>query len=121
MLRLLADENVDPDIVTQVRLHIPNADFIHVGDVNLGQTPDPIILQWAAEHDRIVVTHDKSTMRPVAERRVSNGLPMPGLFVLHDDLSPGAKVRGVIRWVNEYDNEIHGPIVFIEGQRRIRR
>ena len=35
---------------------------IHVGDVNLDQTPDPNILEWAAENDRIVVTHDKSTM-----------------------------------------------------------
>ena len=113
MLTLLADENVNPAIVAQVRLHIPSVDFIHVGDVGLAQTPDPIILEWAAANGRIVVTHDKSTMRPFAERRVSNGLPMPGLFVLHDRLSPGAKVRGLIRWINRYELEFHGPIIFI--------
>ena len=121
MLRFLADENVDPDIATQVRLHVPEVDFIHVGDVNLDQTADHNILQWAADHDRIVVTHDKSTMRPFAEGRVRVGLPMPGLFVLHDDLSPGEKVRGLIRLINEYELELNGPVVFIGRRGRSRR
>ena len=121
MLGLLADENVDPAIVTQVRLHIPNVDFLHVSGVGLAQTPDPIILQWAADNDRIVVTHDKSTMRPIAEGRVRDGLPMPGLFVLHDDLLLGAKVRGLIRLINEYELEINGPVIFVDSRGRFRR
>jgi predicted nuclease of predicted toxin-antitoxin system len=101
LLSLLADEYVDPKIIAQIRLHIPDVDFLHVRDVGLNQTPDTTILEWAAANDRIVVTHDKSTMRKFAEDRVDAGLPMPGLFVLHDNLSPGAKVRGLIRaWVN---------------------
>ena len=121
MLSLLADENIDPEIVVQVKLHIPTADFLHVGDVNLDRTPDPDILQWAAENDRIVVSHDKSTMRPFAERRVRSGLAMPGLFVLHDDLPPGEKVRGLIRLINEYELELNGPVVFIGHRGRFRR
>ena len=121
MLSLLADENIGPEIVAQVRLHIPDADFLQVGDVGLLQTPDPIILEWAANNGRIVVTHDKSTMRPDAEARVRAGLPMPGLFVLHDDLSPGEKVRGLIGLINEYELELNGPIVFVGHRGRFRR
>ena len=121
MLSLLADENIDPEIVAQVRLHIPDVDFLRAGDVNLDRTPDPDILRWAAENGRIVVTHDKSTMRPDAEARVEAGLPMPGLFVLHDDMSPGEKVRGLIRLINEYELEINGPIVFVGRRGRFRR
>ena len=121
MLSLLADENIDPEIVAQVRLHIPDADFLHVGDVNLDRTPDPEILQWAADNARIVVTHDKSTMRPDAEARVRAGLPMPGLFVLHDDLPPGEKVRGLIRLINEYELALNGPVVFVGRRGGFRR
>ena len=121
MLSLLADENIDPEIIAQVKLHIPDADILHVGDVNLDRTPDPDILQWAAENARIVVTHDKSTMRPDAEARVRAGLPMPGLFVLHDDLSPGEKVRGLIRLINEYELELNGSVVFVGHRGRFRR
>ena len=121
MLSLLADENIDPEIIAQVKLHIPDADFLHVGDVGLLQTPDQNILQWAAENGRIVVTHDKSTMRPDAEARVIAGLPMPGLFVLHDDFSPGEKIRGLIRLINEYELELHGPVIFIGRRGRFRR
>ena len=121
MLSLLADENVDPEIITQVRLHIPDVAFLHVRDVGLDQTLDTIIFQWAANNGRIVVTHDKSTMRKFAEERVDAGLPMPGLFVLHDELSPGLKVRGLIRLINEYELEFNGPVVFVESRGRLRR
>ena len=53
-----------------------------------------------------------------AEDRVEAGIPMPGLFVLHDDLSPGAKVRGLIQWINHYEFEFNGPVVFIESRGR---
>ncbi len=93
-MSLLADENVDPKIIAQIRLHIPDVDFLHVRDVGLNQTPDTTILEWAAANDRVVVTHDKSTMRDFAEDGVRAGLPMPGLFVLHDNLPTGARREG---------------------------
>ena len=120
-MKLLADENVDPEIIAHLRLHMPDVDFLRVRDVGLAQTPDQIILEWAANNGRIVVTHDKSTMRGLAEDRVRAGLPMPGLFVLHDDLSPGTKVRGLIRLINEYELEFNGPVVFVESRGRFRR
>ncbi len=46
---------------------------------------------------------------------------MPGLFVLHDDLPAGAKIRGLIRLVNEYDIEFYGPVVLIESRGHFRR
>ena len=74
-MSLLADENVDPKIIAQIRLHIPDVDFLHVRDVGLNQTPDTTILEWAAANDRVVVTHDKSTMRPIGWRQPGLVLP----------------------------------------------
>ena len=70
MLKLLADENINPDLLTQLRRHLPDIDAVDVRDAGLMQTPDPAILQWAADNDRVVVSHDKSTMRKFAEDRV---------------------------------------------------
>jgi hypothetical protein len=36
-------------------------------------------LGWCAEEERILLTHDVSTLIAVAYRRVANGLPMPGV------------------------------------------
>lgn len=40
------------------------------------------MLEWAARHDRIVLTHDVSTMRDFAYQRVAEGLPMPGVLAI---------------------------------------
>ena len=59
--------------------------------------------------------------RPLNTELALSPMPMPGLFVLHDDLPPGAKIRGLIRLVNEYDIEFYGPVVLIESRGHFRR
>ena len=44
MIKFLTDENVDPDLLDQLRRHLPDIDVIDVRDVGLNSTPDPIIL-----------------------------------------------------------------------------
>ena len=44
MIKFLTDENVDPDLLGQLRRHLPDIDVIDVRDVGLNSTPDPIIL-----------------------------------------------------------------------------
>ena len=44
--------------------------------------PDPEILQFAAETNRIVLTHDFDTMPKFAYERLAEELPMPGLFLV---------------------------------------
>jgi hypothetical protein len=45
---------------------------------------DADVLVWAAENDRIAVTHDRSTLPDFAFSRVENSAPMPGVFVVND-------------------------------------
>lgn len=84
MLRLLADENLNGDIVRGLLLRRPVLDLVRAQDVGLAGHEDPQILVWAAQNDRIVVTHDRATMPDLAYGRVENGEPMPGVFVVHD-------------------------------------
>lgn len=62
----------------------PNLDLIRIQDVGLIKANDPEILRWAAEHDRIVLTHDKATMPVFAYERLTKRASMSGLFVISD-------------------------------------
>jgi hypothetical protein len=91
VVRLLADENFNDDVVAGMLALRPNLDFVRAREVGLDGVNDPGVLAWAAANDRIVVTHDKKTMPPFAYTRVASGLPMPGVFVV-DDWAPVGRV-----------------------------
>jgi len=83
MLRLLTDENLSGDIVRGLLLRRPELDLVRVQDVGPGME-DPDVLDWAADNDRLVLTHDRATMPDFAYIRVENGEIMPGVFVVND-------------------------------------
>ena len=56
-------------------------------------TPDPDVLQWAASAGRSIFTRDRNTMTRFAYERVSQGLPMPGVFVIPEDMSIGQTIK----------------------------
>ena len=65
---------------------------MRVQDVGFRQIDDPIILDWAATNDRIVLTHDRSTMPDFAYARFSRGEAMPGLFVVSNKMPIGQAI-----------------------------
>ena len=93
MLRLLADENFNGDIVRGLLLRQPDLDIVRAQDVGLSSADDPDILAWAAENNRIVLTHDRATMPDYAYQRVAAGELMPGAFVLNDRFPIGQAIQ----------------------------
>ena len=85
-IRLLADENLDHDIVLGLQRRIDGIDIVRVQDVGLRTVDDPRILQWAADEGRALVTHDIKTIPDFANERVAVGLPMPGVFLVRSTL-----------------------------------
>lgn len=79
MLAFLADENFDGDIVAGVRRRLPKIDFVRVQDVGLTRAGDPVILAWAADAGRLLLTHDVATVTKDVYERAGDGLPMPGV------------------------------------------
>lgn len=92
MLRLLTDEDVHGDIVKGLRRRQPALDIVRAQDVGLGRTPDPVILEWAAQHGRVVVSVDKKTLAVDAWDRVARGLSMPGVAILRTILTIGQAI-----------------------------
>jgi predicted nuclease of predicted toxin-antitoxin system len=84
MLRLLADENFNGDIVRALLLRQPDLDIVRVQDIGLAGVGDPDILAWAATNDRIILTHDRATLPDCAFERLASGESMPGVFILND-------------------------------------
>lgn len=89
MLRLLADENFNGDIVRALLLRQPDLDIVRVQDVGLAGVGDPDVLAWAAANNRIILTHDRATLPDYACERLASGESMPGVFILNDRLPVG--------------------------------
>ena len=93
MLRLLADENLDNDIVRGAQRRQPRLDILRAQSAGLLEAEDPDILAWAAREQRIVLTHDVTTMTRFAIERIERGEPMAGLFIVRQE---GAAISRII-------------------------
>lgn len=82
MMRLLADENFNNEILRGLRRRVPDANITRIQDTELAAGPDTIILEWAAQHNYVVLTHDVNTMRGYFYERVQKDLPVPTLFLV---------------------------------------
>lgn len=82
MVRFAADENINRHLVTGLQRRVPGIDIRRVQEAGLSGADDPTVLAWAAEEDRVLLSHDLATMARFAYERVSAGLPMPGVFLI---------------------------------------
>ncbi len=112
MLRFLTDENFHSDVSRGLIRRLPNLDILRVQDVGLANTADPLILEWAAQQGRIVLTHDVTTMPAFAEERIEAGLPMPGLIAASARLAIGRVIEDLSLLAQaSYESELNGQIL----------
>jgi hypothetical protein len=67
--------------------------LVRVQDVGLEGASDPVVLAWAAQNQRVVVTHDRATLPAFAFERVVAGELMPGVFIINDRLPVGRAIE----------------------------
>ena len=96
MLRLASDENFNGDSVRGLLFRLPELNLVWVQDVGLEGAIDPVVLAWAGENDRIVMTHDHATLPDFAYARVGAGEAMPGVFVVNDRLPVGRAIEELV-------------------------
>lgn len=114
MVRFLADENFNNQIVRGILHRNPNVDIVRVQDMGLSEADDPTVLEWAAQQNRVVLTHDIATMTNFAYERIQAGKAMPGLF----EVSRGVPVRLAIEEILliaecSLDGEWEGQVRFL--------
>ena len=89
----MIDENFDQRILRGLRLEVPHVDYIVVQETELKSLRDPLLLAWAAENQRILVTHDVTTIPKYASERVRSSQSMPGVIVIPEDLAVGKAIE----------------------------
>jgi hypothetical protein len=96
MLRLVADENLNHDLIRGILRRMPSLDLLRAQEVGLRQADDPKVLEWAAREDRIVLTHDVNTMPAFAFDRILRNERMPGLFVVSQQAALASVIDDII-------------------------
>jgi hypothetical protein len=82
MIRFLADEDFDGRIVRGLYRVKSDLQLIRAQDVGLSGASDEKLLEWAADNDRIVLSHDKRTLPRHAHDRLRCALHVPGIFIV---------------------------------------
>jgi len=90
-VKFLADENLDNKILKGLFQKHKSIDIVRVQYVGLSGKDDPTVLDWAANEDRILLTHDVATIPKYASERIKQALPMPGVIMIKSFL-PLSKV-----------------------------
>ena len=96
MIKLATDENFNGKILLGVLRRNPQIDIVRIQDSPVYQADDPIVLAWAAQENRILLTHDIRTMAMYAFERIEQLLPMPGLFQVHQTASINQIIEDVL-------------------------
>jgi hypothetical protein len=110
-MKLLADEDFNGRIVRGLLRRFPALDLVRVQDVGLIEHHDTLVLAWAAQENRLVLTHDFATMIDFAYNRIAENLPMPGVIAVPQDLAIGETIDEILLLIecsdeNEWDNQV---------------
>lgn len=114
MLRLATDEDFNNRILRGLLRRKPYLDIVRMQDAGLRGRGDAELLEWAATEERILLTHDVTTMKRYVDERIAAGLPMPGVFELSQDMPIGKAIEEILI-VAEYslNGEWEGQIRFL--------
>ena len=81
MRTLYADQNFNQHIVLGILEAAPEVHVAPIRQFGLRCADDPDLLEWLAERDGILMSHDFSTVPHFANDRLRRGLPLAGVLL----------------------------------------
>lgn len=96
IVRFLADEDLDRDIVSGLRSRERSIDILDTKELGLHGLTDPDLLEAAARQGRSVVSHDRHTMTRHFRERVEAGKSTPGLFIAPQQRAIGEIIESLL-------------------------
>ncbi len=111
MLKLAADENFDGKILQGVLGQLPDLDIVRIQDTALYGASDPKILEWTAQEQRVLLTHDVNTMIGFAYDRIREGKHLAGVLEVHDTIPVGQAIESIVLMIecsfeHEWENQV---------------
>jgi predicted nuclease of predicted toxin-antitoxin system len=82
MAPFLTDINFNGRVLRALLRAIPTLDVVRAQDVGLDGADDPVVLEWAAQNGRVLLTHDENTMPGHAYQRITAGQRMAGVVIV---------------------------------------
>jgi hypothetical protein len=111
---LLADENFNGRILRALQRRIPELAVVRIQETPLSGAKDPAVLEWAAGQDRVILTHDVSTLVGYAYERLREGRSMSGLIAVQTDCPIGQAVEDLeLVILASAPGELNGRIIFV--------
>jgi Domain of unknown function (DUF5615) len=113
-MRFLADENFDNAILRGLLRRQLDIDIVRVQDIEISGADDPTVLEWAAQENRILLTHDVSTITKYAYERVSTEQLMPGVIEVPSDAAIGRVIEDLLILLEcALEGELDGQIQYL--------
>jgi predicted nuclease of predicted toxin-antitoxin system len=114
MLLLVADENFNNGILRGLMRRDPSLDIVRIQDIGFTHAPDPVVLEWAAQENRVLLTHDRNTITKFAYERVAAGKPMPGVIEVDRSVPMSVAIDDILLLAVLSDNgEWEGQIIYL--------
>ena len=92
MLRLFFDHDFSHRILRGLARRIPDLNFVNPNQLGNKTESDENHLIWALENQRVVISHDVSTMSDAAYKRLKNGEPIFGLLLVPQKMAIGEAI-----------------------------
>ena len=100
--RLLADADFNVSILSGVLRGNSDIDFKKATEVPLAGLKDPMVLTVAASEGRVLVSHDRRTMRGHLRDFIAVG-PSPGVILVPQDMGIGEAIENLLLICDSYD------------------
>ena len=113
-MRFLADENFNGRVLAGLLVALPEIDVLRVQDTEMIHSPDPELLEWAAQHGLILLTHDVQTLSGYAHGRVRAGLPMPDVIEVNISQGIGRAIEDLVLLIETgFPEEIENQVRYV--------
>lgn len=96
MLLFAADEDFNNDIVRGVLRRRPSIDIARIQDVGLSGADDATVIDWCAKENRILLTHDVSTMARHAFERMAQNRKLAGIIEAAQSIPIGTVIQDIV-------------------------
>ena len=114
---IFGDANFNLHIVAGLRRRHPSIDILTAQQVHVLDLPDPVLLSFAKDQGRILLTHDRRTI-PAHLNKLLNQLPAgeysPGIMSVEQRLPVGAAIEAIgLIWECSSHDEWRNQFVYL--------
>ena len=111
MISILADQNFNANILRGLKERISELDCVATYQIGFEKFTDDKLLAWAADENRVILTHDAKTFPNFAYERMANGEKMSGVIVVSNQMPIGKAINELElvifgNFENEWENNV---------------